>query len=141
MIAGSRKYAVKNSISSWSFVLFIAIAVPVAGVGAADRVHAGEWETTVESGGKSFSRKSCATPAQAAVMNGDDRTLRDGVEKATAGSGCTVTDVKASGNQVTVSSQCPMGANTGTTTYHGDSYDSENTNGTKVHAKRIGACP
>jgi hypothetical protein len=74
-------------------------------------------------------------------MNGDDRMLRDGIEKALAGSGCTVTGVKASGNQVTVSSQCSKDANTGITTYRGDSYESENTNGTKVHAKRIGACP
>ena len=131
----------KHSISYGSLALFVAITVPMSGAEAADRVHAGEWETTVASGGKSFSRKSCATPAQAAVMNGDDRMLRDGIEKAMAGSGCTVTSVKASGNQVTVSSQCSIGANTGTTTYHGDSYESENTNGTKVHARRIGACP
>jgi hypothetical protein len=132
---------VKHSISYGSLALFVAIAVQAAGAAAADRVHAGEWETTVESGGKSFSMKSCATPAQAAAMNGDDRMLRDGIEKALAGSGCTVTGVKASGNQVTVSSQCSKDANTGTTTYRGDSYESENTNGTKVHAKRIGACP
>ena len=131
----------KDSISYWSLALFVAIAVPAAGARAVDRVHAGEWETTVESGGKSFSMKSCATPAQAAAMNGDDRMLREGIEKATAGTGCTVTGVKANGNQVTVSSQCTVGANTGTTTYRGDSYESENTNGTKVHAKRIGACP
>ena len=131
----------KHSISYGSLALLVAIAVQAAGAAAADRVHAGEWETTVESGGKSFSMKSCATPAQAAAMNGDDRMLRDGIEKAMAGSGCTVTGVKVSGSQVTVSSQCSIGANTGTTTYRGDSYESENTNGTKVHAKRIGACP
>ena len=131
----------KHSISYGSLALLVAIAVQAAGAAAADRVHAGEWETTVESGGKSFSMKSCATPAQAVAMNGDDRMLREGIEKAMAGSGCTVTGVKASGSQVTVSSQCSIGANTGTTTYRGDSYESENTNGTKVHAKRIGACP
>jgi hypothetical protein len=136
-----RKHSVKHSISYWPLAVFVAIAVPAAGAGATDRVHAGEWETTIESGGKSFSMKSCATPSQAAMMNGDDRTLRDGLEKAIAGTGCAVTGVKASGNQVTVSSQCAIGANTGTTTYRGDSYESENTNGTKVHAKRIGACP
>ena len=130
----------KHSISYWSSALFVAFAVP-AGAEAVDRVHAGEWETTVESGGQSFSRKSCVTPAQAAVMNGDDRTLGASLEKAMAGTGCTLTSVKASGNQVTVSSQCAMSANTGTTTYHGDSYDSESTNGAKVHAKRAGACP
>ena len=83
---------------------------------------------------------SCVTPAEAQVMNGDEKTLKDAIEKATSATGCKVMAVKASGNQVTVSSQCSVGANTGTTSYRGDSYDSENTNGTKVHAKRIGAC-
>ena len=121
--------------------MLFAIAVPATGAGAVDRVHAGQWETTVEAGGKSFSMKACVSPAEAEEMNGDEKTLRAGIEQATAATGCKVTAVKASGNQVTVSSQCPMGANTGTTTYRGDSYDSENSNGTKVHAKRVGACP
>jgi len=131
----------KHSISNWSLALFVAIAVPASGAGAADRVHSGQWETTMESGGRSRVIKSCVTPDEAQAMNGDESILKAGIEKATAATGCKVTAVKASGNQVTVSSQCPMGANTGTTTYRGDSYDSENTNGTKVHAKRIGACP
>lgn len=130
----------KRSIRNFSLAFFIAIALPTATVRAADRVHAGEWETSVDSGGRSRVMKACVTPAEADVMNGDEKKLREGIEKATAGTGCTVTAVKASGSQVTVTSQCAVGANTGTTTYHGDSYDSENTNGTKVHAKRIGAC-
>jgi hypothetical protein len=129
------------SISNWSLALFVAIAVPVSGAAAADRIHAGEWETTIEGGGRNHVMKSCVTPEEAQVMNGDDKTLTAGIEKATAGSGCTVTTVKTSGNQVTATSQCAMGANTGTTTYRGDSYEAENTNGTKVHAKRVGACP
>jgi Protein of unknown function (DUF3617) len=132
----------KYSINNWSLVLFVAIAVPASGVAAADRVHAGQWETTMESGGVSRVIKSCVTPEEAQVMNGgDESTLKAGIEKATAGTGCKVTALKVSGNQVTVSSQCSIGANTGTTVYRGDSYESENTNGTKVHAKRIGACP
>ena len=75
----------KHSISYGSLALLVAIAVQATGAAAADRVHAGEWETTVESGGKSFSMKSCATPAQAVAMNGDDRMLREGIEKAMAG--------------------------------------------------------
>jgi hypothetical protein len=132
---------VKHSINNWSLALFVAIAVPALGARAADRVHTGQWETTMETGGRSRVIKTCVTPEEAQVMNGDENTLKAGIEKATAATGCKVTALKASGNQVTVSSQCPMGANTGTTTYHGDSYESENTNGTKVHAKRIGACP
>jgi predicted extracellular nuclease len=136
---------VKHLISYWSLALFVAIAVPMSGAEAADRVHTGQWETTMETGGRSLVSKTCVTPEEAQLMNGDENTLKAAIEKATAAAtaatGCKLTAVKASGNQVTVSSQCPMGANTGTTTYHGDSYDSENTNGTKVHAKRIGACP
>jgi hypothetical protein len=130
----------KNSIGSLSLVLLSAIAASTA-TAAADRVHAGQWETTIESGGRTRAMTTCVTPAEAQAMNGDEKTLKDGIEKATAGTGCKVMVVKASGNQVTVSSQCSVGANTGTTTYRGDSYDSENTNGTKVHAKRVGACP
>jgi hypothetical protein len=131
---------VKNPIGSLSFVLYALIAVSPVGT-AADRVHSGEWETTVDAGGRSRVMKSCVTPAEAEVMNGDERMLREGIEKATAGTGCKVTAVKSSGNQVTVSTQCASSTNTGTTTYRGDSYDAENTNGTKVHAKRVGACP
>ena len=129
------------SIGNWSRALFVAIAIAGGAAGAADRVHAGQWETTVESGGRSRIHKSCVTPAEAQVMNGDEKVLKAGIEKATADTGCTVTALKANGNQVTVSSQCAIGANTGSTTYRGDSYDSESSNGTKVHAKRIGACP
>jgi hypothetical protein len=128
------------SISNWSLALFFAIAVPASSAGAVDRVHAGEWETTLDAGGRSRVMKACMTPAEAEVMNGDDSTLKAGIEKVTAATGCKVTAVKTSGSQVTVSSQCAVGANTGTTTYHGDSYESENTNGTKVRAKRVGAC-
>lgn len=131
----------RNAISTGLLALLAAIVVPVSGAWAADRVHTGQWETTIEAGGRSHVMTTCVTPAQAEVMNGNDSTLTAGIEKSTAGTGCKVTAVKASGNQVTVSSQCAMGANTGTTTYRGDSYDAENTNGTKVHAKRVGACP
>ena len=130
----------KNPIASLSFVLCSLIAVSTVGI-ASDRVHTGQWETTIESGGRTHTMKSCVTPEEAQVMNGDESTLKAGIEKAAAPTGCKVTALKASGNQVTVSSQCAIGANTGTTTYRGDSYESENTNGTKVHAKRIGACP
>jgi Protein of unknown function (DUF3617) len=108
---------------------------------AADRVHSGQWETTIESGGRTHTMKSCVTPEEAQVMNGDESALKASIEKTVAPTGCKVAALKVSGNQVTVSSQCSIGPNTGTTTYRGDSYDSENTNGTKVHAKRIGACP
>jgi hypothetical protein len=131
---------VKNPVGASSFVLLVLIAMSASGAAAVDRVHAGQWETTIESGGRSHVMTTCVTPAEAQAMNGDEAALRDGIEKATAATGCKLMGVKASGNQVTVSSQCSVGSNTGTTTYRGESYDSENSNGTKVHAKRVGAC-
>ena len=55
--------------------------------------------------------------------------------------GCTVTEVKLNGNQVVVTSVCASGKeNVGTTTYHGDSLETVNTNGTQSQAKWVGAC-
>jgi hypothetical protein len=52
-----------------------------------------------------------------------------------------VTDVKAQGATVTVKSVCSSGReNVGTTTYHGDRYESVNTNGAKAQARRVGDC-
>jgi hypothetical protein len=73
-------------------------------------------------------------------MNGDAKTIRAAVEKVTAATGCKVTDVKVNGGQVIVASVCAGKENVSTSNYHGDSYESENTNGTKIQAKRVGAC-
>jgi hypothetical protein len=52
-----------------------------------------------------------------------------------------VTDVKANGNQVSVTSVCASGKeNVGTTTYHGDNWATVNTNGAKSQSKWVGAC-
>jgi Protein of unknown function (DUF3617) len=112
-----------------------------AAAAAADRLQAGLWETTVDAGGTTRSSQACLTPPEAAAMNGTEKMFKDAIEKAMSGTGCSVTALTASGNQVTVTTQCGTNAITGTTTYHGDSYESENNNGTKVRAKRIGACP
>lgn len=71
---------------------------------------------------------------------GDDRTLKESIDKAAAPTGCSVTELKTSGNQVTVSSRCLSGSSTGVTTHRGDSYDAEYNNGNKLHSKRICAC-
>ena len=55
--------------------------------------------------------------------------------------GCTVTEVKLNGNQVVVTSVCASGKeNVGTTTYHGDSLETVNTNGATSQSQWVGAC-
>jgi hypothetical protein len=71
----------------------------------------------------------------------DDKTFRESVVKSAEEAGCTVKDVKVSGNQVISNAVCQGKQNMGTTTYHGDSYEQVNSSGTKVRAKRIDACP
>ena len=95
------------------FVLSILmLALNVTVARAADRVQAGQWEMTIA----------------------NSRLLR-------SPTGCTVKDVKVSGNQVTLNTICGGEENMNTTTYHGDWYEQVNSNGMKVSAKRIGACP
>lgn len=116
--------------------------MPMTGAHAADRIRAGQWEMTVDAKGKTFSHKTCTTPAEVEIMNsGDAKAIQAYSNKQLDGSGCSVKDVKISGNQITQTTQCAAAANTSVTTYRSDSYESESSNGTKIHAKRIGACP
>lgn len=127
---------------STSLLLPIAmLALSVAGARAADRVQAGQWETTISAGARDRVMKSCVTAAEANAANGDEKTFRASLVKSAEGAGCTVKDVKVSGNQVISDSTCGGHQNTSTTTYHGDWYEQTSSNGTKVRAKRVGACP
>jgi hypothetical protein len=116
------------------------LALTVASARAADRVHTGQWETTIGDGAHARVLKGCLSAADADAMNGNEKAFRDSLVKATAATGCTVGDVKISGNQVISNSVCHGKQMTSTTTYHGDSYEQVSSNGTKVRAVRIGAC-
>jgi hypothetical protein len=108
---------------------------------AADRVRAGEWETTVNLGGRSMTKSICLTQVDADAINGDAKSMRAFVEKINEGTNCKVDDIKANGNQVTVTSTCGDGKQrVGTTTYHGDSYETVTSNGMKAQSKRLGPC-
>jgi hypothetical protein len=85
--------------------------------------------------------KSCVTAAEANAANGDEKTFRDSVVKTAEQAGCTIKDVKVSGNQVVSDATCGGHQATSTTTYHGDWYEQTSSNGSKVSAKRVGACP
>jgi len=119
------------------------LALTATSAQAVHRVDAGQWETTMEAGGRTRVMKTCVTAAQAAEANGDERTFREAMAKetakATAGLGCTF-DVKVQGTEVISNSVCAGKQVTSTTIYHGDSYEQVSSNGSKVHAKRIGAC-
>ena len=118
--------------------LLAAPAIPAHG---ADRVRAGQWEVTLNVAGRSMVRPTCLTQADADAINGDAKSVRQYAERVSAQVGCKVNDVKINGNQVTVTSACASGKeNVGTTTYHGDSYEAVNTNGTQSRAKWVGAC-
>jgi Protein of unknown function (DUF3617) len=117
------------------------LALSVASTQAADRVRAGEWEITIGDGAPGTGMKSCVTATHASVANADDKTFQESLVKSAAEVGCTVKEVKVSGNQVTINSVCDGQQNINTTTYHGDWYEQVNSNGVKVIAKRIGACP
>ena len=128
--------------TSTSLLLSITMfALMIATARAADRVQAGQWETTISGGGRERVMMACVTAAEANAMNGDEKTFRAAVVKPAEDAGCTVKDVKVSGNQVISDATCHGMQATSTTTYHGDWYEQVSSNGTKVRAKRIGACP
>lgn len=120
------------------------VAIVVFGCGAvadaADRVRAGEWETTVSVAGRTMTKSACISESDAAALNGDVASIRTFVEKSSAKNGCKVTDVTVSGNQVVVTNACAGGTNVGTTTYRGDTFETVNTNGARASVKRVGDC-
>jgi hypothetical protein len=108
---------------------------------AANRVRAGQWNMSLNVAGRAITRSMCLSQSDANAINGDASSIKAYAERVSAPAGCKVTDVKINGNQVTVNSVCASGKeNVGTTTYHGDSYETVNTNGAKSRAKWVGAC-
>lgn len=112
---------------------------------AADRVQAGQWETTMTVGSaKPVVTKYCITAGEARAMNGDLATLRKYLEESTAANTkgrCSVKNVALNGNKTVVTIACGKTEVVGTTTYHGNHYESTSSNGSSVTGKRIGNCP
>jgi len=130
-----------KSITAALVLSIMTLALSVTLARGADRVQPGQWEITIGDGAQAAPMRSCVTAAHANVANGEDKSFRAYLVKAAEEAGCTVKDVKVSGNQVAIDSVCAGEQNMNTTTYHGDWYEQINSNGTKVRAKRIGACP
>jgi hypothetical protein len=121
------------------------LVVAATAVTAADRVQQGQWQTTMTSGSaKPTVTTHCITADEAKFMNSDAATLRKWVEQSTAKNTrgrCAVKSVEVAGNRTVVAIACGKTVVTGTTTYHGDRYESSSSNGTKMVGRRVGACP
>jgi len=137
----------KKTKRSMVLATAIALTMSAAALFAADRVRTGQWEVTSTSNGKARTFKNCVGAEEAGAVNGDAKASRAYTEKLTGQ--CKFTDYKVEGN--TVSSLMTCGGSTirTTTTFHGDSYQSDSTTKTgsgsevasHISAKRIGACP
>jgi hypothetical protein len=125
--------------------LFALVSVSLS---AADRVRTGQWEVTSTSNGRARTFKNCVRADEAAAANGDAKAGRAYNEKLLAGQ-CTFTDYKVEGNLVSSVMTCGKITSRTTTTYHGDSFQSESKTTTggapevvsHVSAKRLGDCP
>jgi hypothetical protein len=125
----------------WKTVVVLLLAVSAS---AADRVQAGQWQTTLTSAGKPMVTKYCITAQEAKLMNGDLATLKKYLEESTATKTrgrCTVKSVSLTGNRTVVAIACGKTEVVGTTTYFGDHYESKSSDGTTVTGKRLGPCP
>ena len=111
---------------------------------AADRMRTGQWVGTTTAAGRTFNTSNCMAQSDVEAMNGDVESIRAYLEKVIPPAICKLTDIQVNGDQVIYTSACRGGAATVvatvTTTYHGDSFESADTKGTKSEAKLVGAC-
>ena len=124
--------------SAWLVALIVVCCA--VGMYAADRVRAGQWETTVTVAGQTMTKSACISEPDAAAMNGDVASIRAFVDKNNLKTGCKTTNVAIKGNKVIVTSLCGGKENVGTTTYQGETLDTVNTNGAKAHSRWVGVC-
>ena len=118
--------------------VFFSLALPAE---AADRVRAGQWVGTTTVKDKTYNQSNCMAQGDVDAMNGDAKSIQAYLEKTIPPSICTLSDFKVSGNVVAYTATC--GKNAGyivTTNYHGNSFESITTTGTKSEAKLAGAC-
>src|SRR5688500_9181504 len=115
-------------------VMFFSFAT--IAIHAADRVQAGQWETSLTMGtGKPMVSKYCIGAAEANAMNGDEAGLRKYLEESTAANTkgrCFVKSVRLEGDTTTVALACGKTEVSSTTTYFGDRYESKSSNGATV---------
>ncbi len=108
---------------------------------AADRMHAGQWTGVTTAAGRTYNSSSCLSQADANAMNGNAQSVQAYLEKTIPPSICKLSNVTATGAQISYTTACHGApAAVVTTTYHGDSFESADTKGTKSTGRRVGAC-
>jgi hypothetical protein len=124
-----------------SLLMFVGLGLPAR---AADRVRAGQWVGTTTVGGKTYPTSSCVSQSDAAAINGDAQAVKAYLETIIPPEICTITDVKANGEQVIYTASCSAGTaktmKTVTTSYYGNRSEGTDSSGGKTEAKLVGAC-
>ncbi len=122
-------------------------AFAAAPLQAADRMTPGQWESTVMSDRGTYTTSACKTLDDVKIANADAKTARALTEKSVAGS-CAIGTYEDSGNKVSYTMTCGKIVTTITSTFRGNSFESDFTNteggsvrpAMHVKGKRVGAC-
>jgi len=135
-------------IALLAFTVLLAAVNPLRGE---ERLRAGQWENTMTVDGKSDTRTRCITAAEAETTNISAKAMREATEKALEKSGkgiCTLKDLKAEGNTISMVTVCGATSNSTTTIYRGDTFETKRTSTTArvakvmvIKGRRLGACP
>jgi hypothetical protein len=122
-------------------VLACAFALLSLHAEAADRVRDGQWVGTWTGAGRTRPTSDCMTRSDADAINGDVNSIRSYLEKTVPPAICKPTSINANGGQVVYTAICNGArARVITTNYHGDSFESVDSEGGRSEAKRVGAC-
>jgi len=108
---------------------------------AADRMRAGLWVGTTTTKDRTHNTSNCLAQSDVDAMNGDAKSIQAYLEKSIPPSICKLSDFKVNGDDVVYTTVCGnTPANVVTTKYHGNSFESTTSSGTKSSAKLTGAC-
>ena len=108
---------------------------------AADRVRSGQWVGKSVVKDKTYPSSECLTQGDVEAMNGDAKSIKTYMEKKIPPEICKLTNIKVNGSEIIYTASCVTGAvNVVTTKYHGDSFESVSTDGTRTEAKLVGVC-
>ena len=120
----------------------MAVVPPVFALSAhaADRARAGLWQGEVTFEGQTTTQIVCMSQADANAINGDVASIRAYVERVNGPAGCTVKDVQVAGARVVTTTSCSGQTSVNTMTYHGDTMESETSDGGKSTSRWIGPC-
>ncbi len=131
-------------------ISFIALTLAMTGwLQGQVRMHAGLWENTVTSSGRTVTHNVCITPAQEASSAGTADSMREAIEKSLAKNGaCKLKEFTVTGTTRTELMVCGKTTIKNATTFHGDSFETTSTSttaevvkSTLMKGRRLGDCP